>query len=489
MFNKINDISSNNNRKRLLSSTFIDTIDYRLIFPLKHKTSLLYFKECKIDSSNIFLIFLYQNNIHFKLNSIYENIYSISTLNKMIFKSKNEDKTIEDIISSINFAITNKNIKIQKETEMTKLILNLQEGEVIFELKKKLLNQQIKDHCIKISNKYITDTFINPNFKNQNCLIKNSSSLFDIYNPFNNSRNDIIIIFQNNINLNISFYSLIFKECLKNIDSIKSKLTEIKHFFNPKDSFDYLCVADTTKTITVFNLTNNFSLLYQIKTYYTFNIFNCLMIFDEKNNNSYLISPTYAINGDNYTKIYILEDGSYIKKFPSTNKNSTIFLLSWFHKKLNHYYIIELCSEKIFIYNLITNGFYAEFKEKEVNDYLRGCIVEDYYLYTLAFNYNLYVYDLYKKVFCRKISFENINNKNLNNKIYDAIVWSKNYLILSYTDDKSLKILDIRQDKIISVLKLNINKSPMLIKKILNPIFGESLVVSCNTGEICLITL
>ena len=239
------------------------------------------------------------------------------------------------------------------------------------------------------------------------------------------------------------------------------------------------------KIINVYNLSLNYNLLYQIKTYYSFNIFSCLLFFDNKNNNNYLITSTFAINGDNYSKAYTLEDGSFIKNYPGTDENATSFLIYWFHKILKRNYIIELCSEKIFIYEITTNGLYFSFETKNV-DFLHGCIIKynekDEFLYCSTYNNNIYIFDLYKKKLKNIINLWNKAEKKY--KIYDIIKWSDKYILICNYNNKSIDIFDTIQSKIISSIKDIDNSNFLFLKKIIHPNYGESLLSSSENNTI-----
>ena len=342
------------------------------------------------------------------------------------------------------------------------------------------LYQEIKNYSNYINSNYISNTCINPNFIFNNIIIKNSLPIFEIYYPFDH-QDEIFIIYQTNKNYNLQINNISKNHLIASLNEISEKATIIKHFFNPKNSYDYLCVSDIKKLIYIYNLSLNYKLLYKIKANYSFNIFSCLLFFDNKNNNNYLITSKFAINGDNYTKAFTLEEGAFIKKYPGTNKNSTSSLIYWFHKILKGNYIIELCSGKIFIYQMITNGFYMEFKKEEI-DFMHGCILENKenkeFLYCSTYSNNIFVFDLYKKTLNRIIDLWNKIEKH--NNIYDMIKWSNKYIIIINYNNSCINVLDINQNKIISCFKEVDNIHIVFLKKIIHPIFGEALLTSSD---------
>ena len=474
-------------------------LDYPIIFNTKFKTHLIYYKKYIINLKDsldeISLIMkVYPNKFYFKLVqtntkginsrniSFYEKYYDVYEIKKMFNKesTNNFDKTIQ----IINKELENKNIEIINDVETKIKIYFTNFNNTYIELLKIELFQEIKNHAVFINKNNISNTNINPNFIYKNTIINNSLPIFEIYYPFVNPE-EIIIIYQNKTNLKLHLYNLLKNKLVTTLYKVSEKVSIIKHFFNQKNSYDYLCVSDIKKIVYVYNLSMNYKLLYQIKINYSFNIFVVLIFFDDKNNNNYLITSTYAINGDNYTKAFTLEDGGFIKNYPGTNQNGTTSLIYWFHKILKRNYIIELCSEKIFIYEMITNGLYMEFNKKE-NDFLYGCILENgdkkEYLYCSTYNNNIFVFDLYKKALNRIIDFW--NNIEKQNNIYDIIKWSNKYIIISNYHNSCINIIDVNQNKIINCIKENDNTHFLFIKKIIHPIYGEALLTSSENSTI-----
>ncbi len=85
-------------------------------------------------------------------------------------------------------------------------------------------------------------------------------------------------------------------------------------------------------------------------------IYSCLLIF--LNNNNYIITSIFNYSGDqdndeSATKIYSLNNGKFIKYINNTNNNEIFYLLSWYNKKDNKYYIIQFSYLKIIINNII----------------------------------------------------------------------------------------------------------------------------------------
>ena len=404
---------------------------------------------------------------------------------KKFFNKREEENhnNIDYTINLLNKEFEINNLDIVDDIENKIKIFFKDYKNLYIELSKVDIYQEIKNHFNFINNINISNTKKNPNFINNNIIIENTLSLFEIYYPFG-YQDEIFLVYQN-VNLTLEIKSITQNKFITSLNDISNKVTIIKHFFNLKNSFDYLCVSDTKKLIYVYNLSLNYIFLYQIKTDYSFNIFSCLLFFDNKNNNNYLITSTYAINENNYTKAYLLEDGTFIKNYIGTNHNHSCYLLFWFHKILKCNYIIELCSEKLFIYQMITSGLYMEVNFKDI-DFMKGCILEDKdkkeFLYCSTSDNMIYVFDLYKKTLAQKI--ELWKEKRIPNDIYDMIKWSNKFLIICNYKNNCINVIDINQNKIITCIKGINNGKFLFLKKIIHPLYGDSLLASTGNSTV-----
>ena len=81
-------------------------------------------------------------------------------------------------------------------------------------------------------------------------------------------------------------------------------------------------------------------------------------------NDDYIITSSFSYesknNEDSATKLYSFNDCKFIKYINNTNKNAIYYLLSWYNKKNNKYYIIQFSYKKILINNLLEGELYSE---------------------------------------------------------------------------------------------------------------------------------
>ena len=190
--------------------------------------------------------------------------------------------------------------------------------------------------------------------------------------------------------------------------------------------------------------------------------------------------------GDSITKksvkIYNFENGEFFKYI--NNKSSIYFLLSWYNKKNEEYYIIQISYGRILINNLNNDDVYAELKQEPEDINYDGFIFNkndiDYLCCSLNNGY-IHIWNLYdKKIF--KIIYIN------KSRFMGMVPWNEKYFCVSDLENKSLKVIDVKQNKVISNFKVNNNKVSTL-KKCLHPIYGESLLILTKDGIIKLLNV
>jgi WD40 repeat protein len=176
----------------------------------------------------------------------------------------------------------------------------------------------------------------------------------------------------------------------------------------------------------------------------------------------------------------------FIKNIYNTGTNNTKYLLSWYNDTDENIYIIELCDYLISINYLLKSKNYCILKSYiDKEEYLSGFLFkknETNYLITGSWNGYVRIWDLDAK--------EQINYLDTNNcELYNIILWSNRYAIISYKFGDQIKILDIKYFEIISKFKSEHFNGIKCIKKVIHPLFGESLLTCSEKGDIKLFIL
>ena len=266
------------------------------------------------------------------------------------------------------------------------------------------------------------------------------------------------------------------------LEGHKNNISTIRYFINKNNNInEYLISGDLNKIVIIWDITNNYNIKYKIDTKYGYYIYSCLLIFPHNNNDNYIITSTSNTSDDNdksATKIYSLNNGQFIKYINNTNKNKIFYLLSWYNKKNNKYYIIQFSNLKIMINNLLEDELYSELIQQPENDHFSGFIYNrnnNDYLCSSSSNGYINIWDLYNK----KI-FKIINTNKC--KLAHIIEWNNKYIIVADANNKSFKIIDLDENKIIFDIGRQHTDEVISIKKIYHPIYGESLL-SCGDDK------
>ena len=122
----------------------------------------------------------------------------------------------------------------------------------------------------------------------------------------------------------------------------------------------------------------------------------------------------------------------------------------------------------------------------DVNEDGKSVTVKTYtnneYLYACSMNGFIYICDLYKKIL--------INSLFINNNFLSQIIqWNKKYIIITNGNKNNILVFDIESGNIISKIFSKHEKGIMNIKKVIHPIYGESLISCGLEGSIFIWTV
>ena len=314
---------------------------------------------------------------------------------------------------------------------------------------------------------------MNPNFKHNLEIIDeiNLYKKFEVYKSFKDNQEYIALIKRNNLDI----FSILNNKKILSLKGNKSIINIIRYFINNETLNEYLISSDYDRIIIIWDITNNYNVKQKIDMQLIpdFMIYSCLLIFTH-NKDDYIIST--AINSEeeydeSSTKIYLFNSGNYLREIKISNILMVYYLLSWYNKNNDNYYIIQNCNSKILINNLFEEKLYCEFVDKIESYFYKGFIYNkdnNDYLCCCSTNGYINIWDLYnKKIF--KVIY-------LNRYFTDIIHWNDNYIIAIVNTGKNCEIVDIDNKKIIS--NIESEDGFKCIKKIYHPIYRESLLVA-----------
>jgi len=331
----------------------------------------------------------------------------------------------------------------------------------------------------------------NPNLKfKQNIVETNNcygfNDLFEVYQS--KKDNCQYLISPNSLNHNLDIISLNINKLISSLKGHKKSITMVR-YFTGDNSKEYLISSDISPIVIIWDISNTKVIIYKIKLQYKNWIYSsCILVLNDYD---------YAITsccGEGNTKVYLLKNkkATFVKNIYESKNNNVYYLMTWHNVKDQNYYLIQFCKKKIVVNNIIQNYVYTIFGENENGfTYMNGFIYtpeentdNNYkdYLYSNSNNGYIYIWDLYEKNLIYSFF---INNCLINN----IIQWNKNLIILSDLNKNSIKIVLIDYGIVISDIYSQHNIGILFIKKIIHPIYGESLLSSGQDGSIKLWTV
>ena len=432
-----------------------------------------------LNDNNSIILRCYLNNINLTAESV---IFQIILDNAILSKYFADKITIEDYLVEIENLIKSEKLMILYDEKLYNMKFILFTKEKI-EL---TLNKKIKD-VSKLNFLY------NPNLKykedicNTNCT-SGCNNIFEVFLCYKDSIQYLVT--PNYKNFNLEIYDIANNKLVTSLESHKNSIYSIKYFINPITNKEYLISSDAIFRVIVWNINKNYKIDFsKFMNYHSFSyIYSCIIMnVDEYN---YVIISSYGIsnkdekNGE-YTQMFSLMNGSFIKNIYGTDNNYTRYLIPWHNNKNNNYYVIECCDNKISINNLLKKEVYCELvSERRDEEFFSGFLFnenEKEYLCTGSWNGFVRIWDLYSQVEISEVRCDYC-------ELYHIIPWSKRYGIIADKFNKLFKVIDLVNLKVISNFGGKHLKGIKCIKKIIHPKYGESLLTCGDDGCIKLYT-
>ena len=402
-----------------------------------------------------------------------------------IISNKLEEKEV--VINNLDIILKNKEINDNEINNQMKNIINEVNNDLNLkynELINLISNLEHNEFIRKINYKFEKDPQ-DLKFR-QNINDTNASygwnDIFEVY--ISRKDNKEYLVSPNNNNYKLDVISLLENKITVSLKGHNNHIRTIRYFINNINSEEYLISADNDIIVIIWEITYNFNIKFKINTNYSDNIYSCLLLFDLINENSYIVTSSYAQLDDNEksaTKLYSLENGQLIKYISHTNKNAIYYLLSWYNKNNNKYYIIQFSFKAILINSVIDDELYCELVQEPEDNHLSGFIYnfDDNTDYLCSSSYNGYInlWDLFNKSIYKVI---NTNECVLSN----IIPWNNQYIIVADYDNNSFKIIDIEKGKIVKDISGQHTDKVPCVKKIYHPLYGESLLTAGQDNTI-----
>ena len=315
----------------------------------------------------------------------------------------------------------------------------------------------------------------NPNLKYRldltNTNSKYGTDMFEVFLSYRDNKH--YLVSPNCQNYNLDIFTLIDNKKILSLKGHKSDIRSIKYMYNNYKNNEYLISADDFRQIIIWDINKDYEIVF-IKYIRPEFINNCLMIFPHNEKDIYVVISSRSSYESNLAYTFISSLYSTEKQTRLSDSNYlTWYILSWFNKKDNQYYIIHLCFKRIAIFNLLKDKKYDIFIQEPESNHFSGFIYskDDYdYLCCTSQNGFINIWDLFKKKIYKVIN-------TYSRKLDIIILWNNKYIIGGDNNiNKSLKIIDVEKGKIISSISGQHTDYIQCLKKINHPIYGESLL-------------
>ena len=323
----------------------------------------------------------------------------------------------------------------------------------------------------------------NPNFRFQEFVSEKSDCFgatyqFDCYKDKND---EIILItpffdYPNIVKQKfyISLINLKNNKLINKLEGHKDRITTVRYFQNPSTKIDYLISSDKQYNVIVWELSEIYAKIFEIKLSYKLFIYSCLLIFGDKE----IWAAVSSIDSNNINKVINIYNKNEIIDIEDSKNLETYFLDYWYNDEILDIYqkrnIIQCGKNKILITEFQMNHTYFSFQSDEKNPHNLGAIVfknNNRDLLAVSSSYGLVqILDLATKIIVKKITFEKVH-------LYSFVKWNDKYLLLNDSLQRKIYVLDMKNDYEIKsrVLcpEMNFDR---FIKKVDHPIYGESIL-------------
>ena len=342
-----------------------------------------------------------------------------------------------------------------------------------------VLDKDTKDYIKLNVNKNNVKYKRNPNLKYV-LDITNTNEKYgmnDIFEVFISQKDNQEYIVSPNINYNLDIFLLMKNKKILSLERHKNRISTIRYFINDKDNNEYLISADKNKIVIIWEINNDYKIKYEIETSYDKYIYSCLMIFPHDNDEDYFITSTDSTNdnrNESSSKLYSLNNGTFIRYINNSYKNKIWYLLSWKDKINNKYYIIQLSFKKVIINNLFDDDDFTELVNVPEHNHYSGLIFNKDnkdYLCCSSQNGFIKIWDLNNKKILKIINC-------YKSQLLHIIEWNNKYLIVADSMARSFKIIDLDIGKVISNFETKHQTNIICVKKINQFIYGDLLLTA-----------
>ena len=317
---------------------------------------------------------------------------------------------------------------------------------------KKKENNNIKD--IKLLNNLVIDTY-------DNLFLNDTFLLFK-------SINNIFILIYTNLYRSILSYDIIDNKKINEIKNAHLKyITNFRHYLDNINKRDlFLSISSYNNNLKMWDI-RNFECLLEIKDIYEKGSLYSACFLNDNNDNFIVTSNGQLSYGKNEELIKVFDfEGKKIKEINNSNEN-TFFIDIYYDKKLLTNYIITCNNYFSKSYNYNKNEIYKKYYDNSIPYHIVIDNKEEKIkLIESCKNGYIRIWDFHFGILSKKIRVSY-------NGLSGICLWENEYLFVG-CDDKTIKLVDYNNEKIIKELTGHNNKI-VSIKKINHPRYGKCL--------------
>ena len=283
------------------------------------------------------------------------------------------------------------------------------------------------------------------------------------------SIDDILLLIYPNRNSIISHNILNNKKLIEIKSAHNNYISNFRHYLDEINRRDLiLSISSSDNTIKLWNIYD----------------WNCLLDIKKINNNGWLYSACFLNNNNQIyivishfniysdiepIKIYDYK-GNKIKIIKDSNE-CTYFVDIFYDIKLLKNYILTGNEGCIRSYDYNNSELYHKYSDNNNFDVHYSITINKYEeninLIESCSDGNIRIWDFHLVLLLNKIKVNNFS-------LYGICLWDKNYLFVG-SEDKTIKLIDIMNKKIIKSLKGH-HYLVSTLKKVIHPLFGECLI-------------
>ena len=451
--------------RKLNNEILVKSKNYEIIFNLNKLIKLTNLKFSSLEEAYELLMNIFEENkVILKEIIIYKSLkLSLNIDNNkdieinLIYNKQNKNSLIKELYDNYNEIKIKLNHLINENQILKNQIKKLQKDYNGFNSKNRNVKLNTNPKYIQILKNITKDAY-------GNCFLDNS------FTVFKSISNILYLIYASDSKSIIAYDLSKFQKITEIKNAHNNVATNFRHYLDIINKRDLiLSISAYENNIKLWNV-NNFECLLNLQNINKSGFLYSACFLND-NNQNFIITSNYDYSTPEQIKIFNFK-GEKIKEI-SNSSDMILFIDIYYDKNLSRNYIISGNKENVKSYDYSNNKLYHVYfddSKKYRKDHCSAIInIEENIIKLIESSYdgNIRIWNFHSALLLNKINLGNISLRGL-------CLWNNNYLFVG-CDDKTVKLIDLKNLKIEKVLKEHY-KEILTIKKIIYPKFGECLI-------------